>query len=440
MNEGVRDTEFRGLLREHFGHDASALPVVADSFELADHMNIQLSLDAYLQKEPRSFELVGIVSEMYRGLGLAQLVHVPSERGYPPPARGPVRYVNLRKADGTPVPAVERGLYLIKEGDERLALLVLGPCEAGYPRQIIVEVMATERDRGRRLLADVRTGVRQQNAYRGAVVSLSMDRNDGLHVEFHSLAKIGREQIILPPDLLGRIERHTIRFAQHTDKLRAMGRHLKRGILLHGPPGTGKTLTAMYLASAMSGRTTFLVTGRALGLIERCCAMARYLQPSMVVIEDVDLVAEERTRQEGCTTPVLFELLNQMDGLGDDADVLFVLTTNRPEILEPALASRPGRVDQAFEIPLPDVRCREQLFDLYAKGMRLNVTEMSRFVNRTEGVSAAFVRELMRKAAVYAIDEGVEVVEDRHLDEALRDQIIHGGEMTKSLLGARGVQ
>ena len=82
------------------------------------------------------------------------------------------------------------------------------------------------------------------------------------------------------------------------------------------------------------------------------------------MLEDVDLIAEERTRQgSGCTT-LLFELLNQMDGLADDADILFVLTTNRPDLLEPALAARPGRIDQAIEVPLPDADCRRRLFEL----------------------------------------------------------------------------
>src|SRR5688572_12792394 len=61
---------------------------------------------------------------------------------------------------------------------------------------------------------------------------------------------------------------------------------------------------------------------------------------------------------------LLFELLNQMDGLAEDADVLFVLTTNRPDVLEPALAARPGRIDQAIEIPLPDAECRRRLLEL----------------------------------------------------------------------------
>jgi len=93
---------------------------------------------------------------------------------------------------------------------------------------------------------------------------------------------------------------------------------------------------------------------------------------------------------------VLFELLNQMDGLADDADVLFMLTTNRPDILEPALASRPGRIDQAIEIPLPDEKCRARLLDLYGRGLALELADRAQLVTRTKGVSAAFIRELLR--------------------------------------------
>src|SRR5207302_982107 len=80
-------------------------------------------------------------------------------------------------------------------------------------------------------------------------------------------------------------------------------------------------------------------------LLQPAVQLARMLAPSMVVLEDVDLIAEERGMPFGHTGPLLFELLNEMDGLRDDSDVIFVLTTNRPDILEPALAARPGRVE-----------------------------------------------------------------------------------------------
>jgi ATP-dependent 26S proteasome regulatory subunit len=259
-----------------------------------------------------------------------------------------------------------------------------------------------------------------------------------VQVHFHRLPQIERDKIILPEGLLQRIERQTLGFARHSETLLRMGRHLKRGLLLHGAPGTGKTLTAMYLAAQMTGRTVLLLTGRGLGLIERSCTMARLLQPAIVILEDVDLVAEERTRSTATCTALLFELLNQMDGLAEDADILFLLTTNRPDILEPALASRPGRIDQAIEVPLPDEGCRRRLFELYGRGLELRLARQDEFIARTKGASAAFIRELMRKAALFAADESAgAVVQDRHIEEALRELVVDGGELTKSLLGVR---
>lgn len=97
-----------------------------------------------------------------------------------------------------------------------------------------------------------------------------------------------RDQVILGEGVLERAERHTVGFARHAEQLRTAGRHIKRGMLLHGPPGTGKTLTAMYLACQMTGRTVLLMTGRGMGPIDQSCRMARLLQPSMVILEDVD--------------------------------------------------------------------------------------------------------------------------------------------------------
>jgi ATP-dependent 26S proteasome regulatory subunit len=115
-----------------------------------------------------------------------------------------------------------------------------------------------------------------------------------------------------------------------------------------------------------------------------------------------------------------------------------VLTTNRPDVLEPALASRPGRVDQAIEVPAPDAACRRRLFDLYGAGMPLPAESVDRFVKRTEGVSAAFIKELMRRAALFAADEGHEVlVAETHVDQALHDLVVQGGALTASLLGGR---
>ncbi len=89
-------------------------------------------------------------------------------------------------------------------------------------------------------------------------------------------------------------------------------------------------------------------------------------------------------------------LLNEMDGLAEDADVLFVLTTNRVEVLEPALAARPGRVDQAIEISLPDAEARRRLVELYTN--QPLPADAQDLIERLDGVAPAFIKELARRA------------------------------------------
>ena len=153
-----------------------------------------------------------------------------------------------------------------------------------------------------------------RNVYRGHVISLKEERLSRLEGPVPPAAG-DRSRGDHPARRAARTDRAADRglFARHRDRLLGAGRHLKRGLLLHGPPGTGKTLTVMYLAAAMCDRTVLLMTGRNLGLIGRTCAMARALQPSIVVLEDVDLIAEERTKGgSGCATAPL--RASQRDG------------------------------------------------------------------------------------------------------------------------------
>ena len=144
------------------------------------------------------------------------------------------------------------------------------------------------------------------------------------------------------PDTLAEVERQVVGVARHERRLLAGGQHLERGLLLYGPPSVGRTHTVRYLTSSLVGTAVLQLTGNALHLVAEACSVARALQPAMVVIEDVDPIAEDRGMHPG-QHPLLFQLLNEMDGLTEDADVV-VLTTNRADLLEPALAARPGRI------------------------------------------------------------------------------------------------
>jgi ATP-dependent 26S proteasome regulatory subunit len=141
-----------------------------------------------------------------------------------------------------------------------------------------------------------------------------------------------------------------------------------------------------------------------------------------------------------CDESLLNKLLNEMDGLREDAAVLFVLTTNRPEHLEAALASRPGRIDQAIEFPLPDDQGRRQLIRLYACGLTLANDMVEVVVKKTKNASAAFIKELMRRAAQFSLENGGNNVLERHaLDASLEEMLFTGGSLTAKLLGASEV-
>ncbi len=120
----------------------------------------------------------------------------------------------------------------------------------------------------------------------------------GCLLGFLDRPRLDRAEVILPPDLLDGIERQVLGIARYAASLLASGQHLKRGVLLHGPPGTGKTHTVRYLLGRMPGVTAIVISGAALRRISEACSIARALQPSAVVLEDVDLIAEPR-----CPTP-----------------------------------------------------------------------------------------------------------------------------------------
>jgi hypothetical protein len=152
------------------------------------------------------------------------------------------------------------------------------------------------------------------------------------------------------------------------------------------------------------------------------------------VVEDVDLIAEQRVPHRG-QHPLLFQLLNEMDGLGEDANVTFLLTTNRADMLESALAARPGRVDHAAELPLPDAGARRKLIRLYQGSLVVDLADPEMVISRTEGVTASFLKELLRRAALNAAQD--EESGDAPSDRPLRVTDAHMSAALDRLLDTR---
>jgi hypothetical protein len=422
------EPEIRRRLREHLGEDPAELDVLTEDMSDYDHVNVQVALDA-LEGER---DLIGLSLDRGFRVSLAELASSGSKYGMPFEP-GPPEYAQVDVGNRS-ISCLKSGLLLLHADGVPLAALLAPRDEDGIPG-IRLQAISPRRAVAEAWLARLRELMRERNVYRGKVLSMG-----GEHpfrpapVSVRALPEVPRDRIVLPERALEQIERHTAGLARHRDRLRASGRHVRRGLLLHGPPGTGKTLSVMYLAGLMPERTVILLTGRALGAVALACSLARSLEPAMVVIEDVDLIAQDRSHYE--SAPLLFELLNAMDGLDEDADLIFVLTSNRPDTLEPALASRPGRIDLAVELPLPDAASRLRLFEIYGEGLELAVPDWEPVAIATAGTSPAFIRELFRHAALAAAEAGRDAVSADDLLAAVRELKDQSGRLTASLLGA----
>lgn len=440
-----REAPFRRIITEHLGTDALVCPVVGRTFQRIEHVNLQGALDHYVAAAGRSWELRGVTSPNKRFMQMALSDLLADDRGTAMTQVGPVEYTELPSGPGETRPCLEWSLALIVDGADRLAVFVRTGQQGGMATsELHLEVIAADRSIATTFLAAIDELMVTHNVYRGRVISIGRTEQrgpfPGLGIEFLEFDRIGRNDVVLADGVLDRVERHCFGIARHAQRLVDAGRHLRRGILLYGPPGTGKTHTVRYLAAEMPERTTIIVTAADLGLLSSSFALARKLSPSMVVLEDVDLIAEERTMPFGAQgrLPLLFGLLNELDGLPADCDLIAVLTTNRADLLEPALAARPGRIDLALEVGLPGADQRRRLIELYGRGLLLDVGDLAPFVERTDGVSPAFIKEWLRRAAALAADraEGPIVVTEPELESALAELSETGTALARILASA----
>jgi ATPase family associated with various cellular activities (AAA) len=435
----AEESPLRTRIVEHLGCDPAEMPVVSRSFSPWQRANLQVAIDAYLEGEGREHEFVGMSAQRGWRMGLAELAQKPSgAQGMimiAGPGAGPQEHTTVQVGERTIV-CVASGLFLVASGNERVVIALRASDERMGPEPgIELEVLTPAREPAERVLAELAELMHTHNVYRGQVLEVEGGHFGEVKLAVRALPKVEREHIVLPEGVLERIERHTLGFAEQAERLRAAGRHVKRGLLLYGPPGTGKTLTAMYLTGRMPKRTVLILTGAGLHAIGEACSIARELAPSMVIMEDIDLVALDRDEYQ--SNALLFELLNEMDGMQEDLDVIFLLTTNRADRLESALAARPGRVDLACELPLPDAEGRRRLLALYGEGLALAASDLPTLMSETEGASPAFIRELLRRAALLATEssDGRLTVDAAVLEAALKELTSEGGPLTAKLLG-----
>jgi len=384
-------------VQAHLGAAMSVVPNTSLTLPPMEHANLQVALNV-LEAAADTWEVIGLQSDIanYGGVSLPSIV--AGQWHGPPEAARQYEAVDIGLAE--PLPCLRAGIVLTTFDGEPVAIMAY--ISHRHMPELLIEVVGSTELAVNGFVERLRRLMDEHNVMRGKVMTFSFGRHGEFGMTFTTIEPIGRDQVIIPSADLDAIEQHAIGISDHRDELIAAGQHVKRGLLLYGPPGTGKTHTLSYLLYRMRGRTTVILSGAAVGAVGQAGTIARALQPATIVIEDVDLIGMDRTLPGGDHNAILFQLLNEMDGLSADADVLFILTTNRVDMLEPALSARPGRIDQAIEIVLPDEDARRRLLELYLPD-RIDADVTDRVVARTNGVAAAFIKELARRTTLAAL-------------------------------------
>jgi hypothetical protein len=439
LSDEEAPSELAARVTGHLGCGLPDVVAVHERFPIWDHVNVYRGVEAYLAGHGSAGTWFGMATGMMR-----PHQDLLSRLAMPGPGlmgkAGSASYGTVATGPDTDTEVVTLGMIATTApGGAPAVIGMRAEREFGTPYGDL-EILAANRDVASAARTEIARLSAEHNVFRGQVLSFAQSEHHGNQlVTFLPRIPLTAADVVLPDGVLESIERHVAGVGSLSAELRGAGQHLKRGLLLYGPPGTGKTYTVRYLTSRLAGTTVILLTGQSIRFVESAAALARRLQPAMVVLEDVDLIARDRDFSEG-SNPLLFTLLDAMDGVGSDADVTFVLTTNRADILEHALADRPGRVDLAIEIPRPDAACRAQLLRLYTRDVALD-GDMLTVVAATEGVTASYIKELVRRAVLAALQSAQRplLLRPAHFDEVLAEMHAEHQSLTRSLLGGDAV-
>jgi len=420
------------LVAELLGVDLGSLPVLTESMAPHQLADADIALDE-LSNEGDG-RLIGVSGGQARGhQSLTDLLENP----HFPFAPGAVDFTTAPTGPASERRTVAFGLRLLRFGDDPVAVLQRASAPEHGREDARLEILAVHADVATAFRAEVRRLMVERSVLRGQVLTIGgnqFSRGTG-SMTFLERPEVPADHVILDETTLDGIVRHVVGIGEHRDALTKAGQHLKRGLLLYGPPGTGKTHTVRHLLSRTAGTTAILLTGPAIRFIALAAEVARAMQPSIVVLEDVDLVANDRSLMPG--NSVLFAILDALDGLDGDADVTFILTTNRVEVLERALADRPGRIDHSAEIPLPDEAARRRLLGLYAGSLPLTNAALDAAAARSEGTTGSFAKELMRRTVLSGAEAAREP-DDDDLERALDELLSARAELTRKLLVGGG--
>jgi len=233
-------------------------------------------------------------------------------------------------------------------------------------------------------------------------------------------------------------ELHEIKeFLKDAEKFQKLGARIPKGVLLYGPPGTGKTLLARAVAGeadvpfyAISGSDFVeMFVGVGASRVRDLFKEAKENSPAIIFVDEIDAVGRHRGAGMGGghdeREQTLNQLLVEMDGFDPKTNVIMIAATNRPDILDPALL-RPGRFDRQIQVDAPDMKGRQKILEVHAKGKPMaKGVDLAVLARKTPGFTGADLANVLNEAALLTARENGKKITDVTLDEAV-DRVMAG--------------
>ncbi|MDR2508995.1 MAG: ATP-dependent zinc metalloprotease FtsH [Candidatus Ancillula sp.] len=240
-------------------------------------------------------------------------------------------------------------------------------------------------------------------------------------------------------------------FMMHPEKYRKIGAKIPKGVLLYGPPGTGKTLLARALAGevkapffSLSGSDFVeMFVGVGASRVRDLFKKAKQVAPSIIFIDEIDAVGRHRGSGIGGGNDEREQTLNQilveMDGFDGETNVLLIASTNRPDILDPALL-RPGRFDRQIAVDAPDQKGREAILKVHSKDMPFaDDVDLAMIAKRTPGYTGADLANVVNESALLSAREGKDVITIAEVDESI-DRVMAGPQRKSRKMNERDLR
>ncbi|MCL2092016.1 MAG: ATP-dependent zinc metalloprotease FtsH [Micrococcales bacterium] len=231
-------------------------------------------------------------------------------------------------------------------------------------------------------------------------------------------------------------------------KFQAVGAKIPKGVLLYGPPGTGKTLLARAVAGeagvpfyTISGSDFVeMFVGVGASRVRDLFEQAKQHAPAIIFVDEIDAVGRHRGAGLGGghdeREQTLNQMLVEMDGFDVKTNVIMIAATNRPDILDPALL-RPGRFDRQVSVEPPDLKGREQILAVHAKGKPMAPgVDLVAVARRTPGFTGADLANVLNEAALLTARQGGQTIDDHALDEAI-DRVVAGPQKRTRVMNSK---